>query len=49
MKILVILALVIGLAAGGFFAFRWFRGDSDFEDAVDDMEETEPGTESATV
>lgn len=38
-KLLLLTVLVGGLAAGAFFAFRWFRGDTAYEEAVQDLEE----------
>ncbi|HEY8838153.1 MAG TPA: hypothetical protein VIO16_10850 [Dehalococcoidia bacterium] len=38
MKVIVA-ALVLGAIAGGFFTFRWFRGESDYEQAVQELDE----------
>ena len=43
MKKLLLLTLVAGALAGAFFAFRWFRGETAYEDAVDELEEEEEG------
>jgi hypothetical protein len=47
MKKLVLLTLVVGALAGAFFAFRWFRGDTAYEDAVQDLDEERPAQEAA--
>jgi hypothetical protein len=46
MKKLILLVLVTAALAGAFFAFRWFRGESEYEDAVGDLHE-EPATTEA--
>jgi hypothetical protein len=39
MKKLILLVLVISAIAGAFMAVRWFRGDSEYEDALREFEE----------
>ena len=39
MKKVIFAALVLGAIAGGFFTFRWFRGESDYEQAVQELDE----------
>jgi hypothetical protein len=39
MKKVIFAALVLGAIAGGFFLFRWFRGESDYEQAVQELDE----------
>jgi len=51
MKKLILLILVIGAIAGAFMAVRWFRGDSEYEDALREFEEEDAvaqGGDSAT-
>jgi flagellar basal body-associated protein FliL len=47
MKKLILLVLVIGVAAGAFMAVRWFRGDSEYEEALREFEEQEAVAEQA--
>jgi hypothetical protein len=37
-KKLILLTVIVGVAAGAFFAFRWFRGETAYDDAIDDLE-----------
>ncbi len=39
MKKLLLITLIVGALAGAFFAFRWFRGETAYEDAVDELDE----------
>lgn len=39
MKKIVLLVLIAAALAGGFFAFRWFRGDTAYEEAVHELDE----------
>lgn len=48
MKKLLLLILIVGALAGAFFAFRWFRGETAYEDAVDELEEEEGAPAPAT-
>jgi len=48
MKKLLLLTLIAGGLAGAFFAFRWFRGETAYEDAVDELEEEEGAPAPAT-
>jgi hypothetical protein len=41
MKKMLLLALIVAGLAGAFFAFRWFRGETAYEDAVEELEEEE--------
>jgi len=43
-KKLILLTVIIGLAAGAFFAIRWFRGETAYDDAIDDLEPVEPAS-----
>jgi flagellar basal body-associated protein FliL len=45
MKKLILLVLVIGALAGAFMAVRWFRGDSEYEEALREFEEQETDSE----
>jgi hypothetical protein len=42
MKKLILLVLVITAVAGAFMAVRWFRGDTEYEDALHEFEEQQP-------
>ncbi|HLZ70935.1 MAG TPA: hypothetical protein VKV26_13620 [Dehalococcoidia bacterium] len=48
MKKLLLLTLIVGALAGAFFAFRWFRGETAYEDAVDELDEVETTPAPAT-
>lgn len=48
MKKLLLLILIVGALAGAFFAFRWFRGETAYEDVVDELEEEEGAPAPAT-
>lgn len=39
MRKLLVLTLLGGVGAGAFFAFRWFRGDTAYEEAVRALDE----------
>ena len=39
MKKVICAALVLGAIAGGFLLFRWFRGESDYEQAMQELDE----------
>jgi hypothetical protein len=41
MRKLLLLALLGGFLAGAFFAFRWFRGDTLYEEALRALDEEE--------
>ena len=39
MRKLLLLVLIAGFGAGAFFAFRWFRGDTAYEEAVQALDQ----------
>jgi uncharacterized membrane protein len=39
MKKLILVGVGCGLLAGAFFAFRWFRGETAYEQALADLDE----------
>ncbi len=39
MKKVLLITVIAGALAGAFFAFRWFRGETAYEDAVDELDE----------
>jgi hypothetical protein len=43
MRKLLLLALIGGFGAGAFFAFRWFRGDTAYEEAVQALDHEPQG------
>jgi hypothetical protein len=47
MKKLILLVLVVAAVAGAFMAVRWFRGDTEYEDALREFEEQQTSTEEA--
>ena len=48
MRKLLLLALIGGVGAGAFFAFRWFRGDTAYEEAVQALDQEPLETPVAT-
>jgi hypothetical protein len=38
-KKLILLTVIVGVLAGAFLAFRWFRGETAYEEAIHDLEE----------